>query len=95
MPQVYAPKDGIHFRSNPANDKELQWARQVSSRTQWQHAYTCSDPILGLEVDENSGHAIIITHRGSHRDYFISSGARAFNRIALPSGNRIVIAYKF
>lgn len=95
MPVIYAPKDHIYFRDNPENHNELQWAPQLTSRTVWQHAYTCKDPILGLEVDDKTGHAIIITHKGSHRDYFISSGARAFNRIALPSGNRIVLAYKF
>lgn len=95
MRVVYAPKDRIYFRVNPENENELQWANRLAGRTPWQHAYTCKDPILGLEVDDASGHAIIITHKGSHRDYFISSGARAFNRIALPSGNRIVLAYKF
>lgn len=95
MPVIFAPKDRIYFRTNPENERELQWTGKLTSRPQWQHAYTCKDPILGLEVDDNSGHAIIITHKGSHRDYFISSGARAFNRIALPSGNRIVLAYKF
>ena len=95
MPVIYAPKDRIYFRDNPKNHNELQWAKVLTSRTAWQHAYTSKDPILGLEVDPESGHAIIITHRGSHRDYFISSGARAFNRIALPSGNKIVLAYKF
>lgn len=95
MPVVYAPKDKIYFRSNPANERELQWASSLSSHTLWQHSYDCKDPILGLEVDDATGHAIIITHNGSHRDYFISSGAKAFNRLALPSGNRIVLAYKF
>lgn len=95
MATVYSKKDKVYFRDNPENPNELQWAPQLTSRTQWQHAYTCRDPILALDVDDETGHAIIITHRGSHRDYFISSGAHAFNRIALPSGNRIVLAYKF
>lgn len=95
MPVIYAPKDRIYFRDNPKDHNELQWAQKLTGRTQWQHAYTCKDPILGLEVDDKTGHAIIITHRGSHRDYYVSSGARAFNKIALPSGNRIVLAYKF
>ena len=95
MPVIFAPKDRIYFRTNPRDEKELQWTRQLSSHPIWQHAYTSKDPILGLEVDDATGHAIIITHKGTHRDYFISSGARAFNKIALPSGNRIVLAYKF
>ena len=95
MPVVYSPRDRIYFRSNPMNDKELQWTGNLTSSTSWQHAYTCKDPILALDVDDDSGHAVIITHKGSHRDYFISSGARAFNKIALPSDHRIVLAYKF
>lgn len=95
MPVVFAPKDRVYFRDNPKDPTELQWAPQLTSHTQWQHAYTCKDPILALDVDDETGHAIIITHKGSSRDYFISSGAHAFNRIALPSGNRIVLAYKF
>lgn len=95
MPVIYAPKDRIYFRTNPLDAKELQWTQHLSSPTVWQHSYTSKDPIIGLEVDDVTGHAIIITHKGSHRDYFISSGARAFNKIALPSGHRIALAYKF
>ena len=95
MPVVFAPKDRIYFRTNPLDDHELQWTKQLTSHPTWQHSYTSKDPILGLEVDDATGHAVIITHRGTHRDYFISSGARAFNKLALPSGNRIVLAYKF
>lgn len=95
MPVVYSPKDKIYFRVNPTDDRELQWTNQLSSHTHWQRSHTFSVPILALDVDDDSGRAVIITHKGSHRDYFISSGAQAFNRISFPSNNRIVVAYKF
>ena len=94
MASCYSRADQTYYRTNPKDDRVLEWCTSPSANSLWQTAYTFSGPIQALDIDDATGRPVaIVSDYGTLKTY-IGSGAHSWGIIHYSSGERIRAVYR-